>query len=83
REMAQAVWQQGQAHFKQADLQSGQPPLGAIEDPECYGVQSSYFLARGLITLDGLPFEFDSLIENRVGGANGGIRVLQRSRGGD
>ena len=83
REMAQAVWQQGQAHFKQADLQSGQPPLGVIEQPGFYGVHSSYFLARGLITLDGLPFEFDSLIENRVGGANGGIRVLQRSRGGD
>jgi hypothetical protein len=46
-------------------------------------VQSSYFRARGLITLDGLPFELDSLIEWRRNEANGGIRVLQRSRGGD
>jgi len=83
REMAQAIWQQGGAHYQLADLQSGKPPLGAIEYPDCYGVQSSYFLARGLITLDGLPFEFDSLIERRIGGANGGVHVLQRSRGGD
>jgi general secretion pathway protein K len=83
REMAQAIWQQGNAHYQLTDLQSRKPPLGAIEYPDCYGVQSSYFLARGLITLDGLPFEFDSLIEYRKGGADGGVHVLQRSRGGD
>ncbi|HSN00997.1 MAG TPA: type II secretion system minor pseudopilin GspK [Rudaea sp.] len=83
REMAQAIWQQGGAHYTGVDqVLKAQPALGAIEHPECYGVTSSYFLARGLITLDGLPFEFDSLIERR-GGAGGGIRVLQRSRGGD
>ncbi|MHB8446501.1 MAG: type II secretion system minor pseudopilin GspK [Rudaea sp.] len=82
REAAQAIWQQGGAHYTLADLHSGQPPLGVIQQLGFYGVQSSYFLARGLITLDGLPFEFDSLIERRAG-ANGGIRVLQRSRGGD
>ncbi|HST27078.1 MAG TPA: type II secretion system minor pseudopilin GspK [Rudaea sp.] len=84
REMAQAIWQQGSAHYTNPnDVLKAQPALGAIEHPECYGVQSSYFRARGLITLDGLPFEFDSLIEWRRNEAKGGIRVLQRSRGGD
>lgn len=83
-EMAQAIWQQGNAHYAHSDeVLKAQPGLVAIEDPDCYGVRSSYFLARGLITLDGLPFEFDSLIERRMGGTNGGIHVLQRSRGGD
>lgn len=83
REMAQAIWQQGNAHYQLVDLQSGKPPLGVIEHGECYGVRSNYFLARGLVTLDGLPFEFDSLIEHRIGGTDGGVHVLQRSRGGD
>ena len=84
QEMAQAIWQQGDAHYTDLNqVLKAQPALVAIEDPEFYGVHSSYFLARGLITLDGLPFEFDSLIERRAGGTNGGIRVLQRSRGGD
>lgn len=84
REMAQAIWQQGSAHYTKADdVLTAQPALRVIEHPECYGVQSSYFRARGLITLDGLPFELDSLIEWRRNEANGGIRVLQRSRGGD
>ncbi|MBS0557917.1 MAG: type II secretion system minor pseudopilin GspK [Proteobacteria bacterium] len=84
REMAQAIWQQGGAHFTGVDqVLKAQPALAVIEHPECFDVRSSYFFARGLITLDGLPFEFDSLIERRNGGANGGIHVLQRSRGGD
>jgi general secretion pathway protein K len=84
REMALAIWQQGSAHYTDPNqILKAQPALFAIEHPECYGVTSSYFLARGLITLDGLPFEFDSLIERRGGGADSGIRVLQRSRGGD
>ncbi|MGH8090712.1 MAG: type II secretion system minor pseudopilin GspK [Rudaea sp.] len=84
REMAQAIWQQGSAHYQNVgDVQQAQPALAVIENKDdCYTVQSSYFLARGLITLDGLPFEFDSLVERRSG-AGGGIRVLQRSRGGD
>jgi general secretion pathway protein K len=84
REMAQAIWQQGGAHYQTVDeVRQAQPALGAIVHAECYAVRSSYFLARGRVTLDGLPFEFDSLIERRSGGADGGIRVLQRSRGGD
>lgn len=46
------------------------------------GVSSHYFLAHGEIELDGLPIVFDSLLERRIG-ADGGVRVLARSRGGD
>jgi general secretion pathway protein K len=52
-------------------------------DPDFYDVRSSYFLARGEITLDGLPFAFHSIIEHRSGGVDGGIHVIQRSRGSD
>lgn len=85
QQVAQAIWQQGGAHYqKWQDLPQSLPTLGPNDHAECYGFSSSYFRARGLITLDGLPFEFDSLIEwNKNGGVNGGIRVLQRSRGGD
>jgi len=82
-EMAQAIWQHGHAHFQQAsDIGCAQSGL-RIEHPECYDVHSSYFLARGEITLDGLPFAFHSIIERRSGGVDGGIRVIQRSRGSD
>ncbi|HET9031387.1 MAG TPA: type II secretion system minor pseudopilin GspK [Dokdonella sp.] len=48
-------------------------------------VTSSYFLARGEITLDGVPFSFSSVIERSAGGANspGGIHIFARSRGGE
>lgn len=84
-QMMQAIWQQGHAHFRDLDeLASTQPALKNIAlSGAFYSVHSSYFLARGQITLDGLPFEFQSVIEHRRGGADGGIRVLQRSRGTD
>ncbi|MGA9333157.1 MAG: type II secretion system minor pseudopilin GspK [Rudaea sp.] len=86
---AQPIWQQGHADFSSITAAiSAQPALGgldAIECSACYSVQSSYFLARGEITLDGLPFTFYSLIERRTGSSAspGGIRVLQRSSGSD
>ena len=80
-ELAQSLWQQGQARYKDLKaLTQAQPLLGGIENPGCYGVTSSYFLARGDVTLDGLPFTFYSVIERREGG---GIKVIRRSRGGD
>ena len=83
-EMAQTIWQQGHAHFHSlADLTGTQPALRVIVCPACYSWHSAYFLARGQITLDGLPFEFRSLIERRANGSDGGVRVLQRSRGSD
>ena len=44
------------------------------------GTRSSWFLARGDIVLDGVPFTFYSLIGRMQGS---GIRVLERSRGSD
>jgi general secretion pathway protein K len=83
-EMAQAIWQQGHAHFRsREDMRSAQPGLRAIVCDVCYDVHSSYFLARGQITLDGLPLEFASTLERRIGGTNGGVRVLQRARATD
>jgi len=83
-EMAQTIWQHGRAHFHSlADLTGVQPALRVIVCHACYSWHSAYFEARGQITLDGLPFEFRSLIERRTGGSDGGVRVLQRSRGPD
>jgi len=83
-EKAKAVAQQGHAHYKLlSDLASVAPELRVIACAACYATQSSYFLARGEITLDGLPMAFGSIIERRIGGADGGVRVIQRSRGSD
>ena len=87
---AQPIWQQGHAKFVSVDeALTAQPALGGvIECRDCYSVRSSYFLARGEITLDDLPFTFYSLIERRTSGAisagsGNGVRVLQRSSGAD
>jgi general secretion pathway protein K len=85
-QMAQAIWQQGHAHFDGlTEMCNAQPPpvRAGCNDATAYDTRSAYFLARGEIVLDGLPFEFTSVIERRTGGRDGGIRVLQRSRGTD
>jgi general secretion pathway protein K len=87
-EMAQAIWQQGHARFQQVrpDIGNLEPQLGPIAHSDFYDVHSAYFLARGEIVLDGVPFEYASLIERRQGDPNGsanGVRTLQRSRGSD
>jgi general secretion pathway protein K len=82
-EMAQRIWRQGQANYTSLDELAAIVPAIAAQ-ARYYGVRSSYFLARGDITLDGLPFTFFSLIERRLGsGADGGIRVIARARGGE
>jgi general secretion pathway protein K len=89
QQTAQALWQQGHANFASlSDLSTNQP--GLLPDcgtpanaTACFDVRSSYFLARGQITLDDLPFVFYSLIERGRGSGNHGIRVIQRSRGAD
>jgi len=88
QQMAQALWQQGHAHYSDVSALLKDPAIAnlgpSVMNPGAYySVQSHYFVARGDITLDGLPFTFFSLIERRAGGADGGIHVLQRSRGGD
>jgi general secretion pathway protein K len=82
-QLAQRVWQEGHANYASLDaLQSIVP--GIMAESRYYGVSSSYFQARGDITLDGLPFTFYSLIERRLGGgADGGVRVIARGRGSD
>jgi general secretion pathway protein K len=79
---AESLWQNGQAHwnntFSTEWSRSGitlDPPSGRV------GTSSSYFLARGDVSLDGIPFTFYSLIERSQDGS--GIRVLERSRGSD
>ena len=85
---AKAIWRDGHASYSSlGDILRLSPGLVidcTLPAPRrCYDVRSSYFLARGDITLDGLPFTFYSLIEHQIGGASGGIRVIERSRGAD
>jgi general secretion pathway protein K len=84
-EIAQRIWQEGHANYTSlGNLAAVVPGVQAQAESGYYGVRSSYFQARGDITLDGLPFTFYSLIERRLGaGAGGGIRVIARSRGGE
>ena len=88
QQMAQTLWQQGHANFRSISDIAGmlpgvQPdcPPGAVVP--CYDVHSSFFVARGQITLDGLPFVFYSVLDRIDGGVDGGIHVIQRSRGTD
>jgi len=83
RALALRVWRDGHADYPDLTaLQSDVP--GILAESRWYGVSSTYFLARGDITLDHVPFTFFSLIERRLGaGADGGIRVIARSRGSD
>lgn len=87
---AKALAQDGHANYGTLEEIRAQLPGHLIECggagvplTQCYDVKSSYFLARGDITLDDLPFTWFSLIERRYGGANAGIRVIERSRGSD
>jgi general secretion pathway protein K len=91
QQMAQALWQQGHANYRTfpGDLDAIQPGMSQVVDcgslvlSQCYDVHSSYFLARGQIMLDDLPFVFYSLIERGRGLSNTGVHVIQRSRGAD
>jgi general secretion pathway protein K len=77
---AERLWQNGQAHWggdfaaQWRDMQ-----IGIDVPPNMVGTTSSYFVARGDIGLDGVPFTFYSLIERN----QGSLRVIERSRGAD
>jgi general secretion pathway protein K len=80
---AERFWQNGRAQYDTSFLSQWQNE-GVAPDTKltlacCLGVASSYFLARGDVRLDDVPFTFFSVIE-RVQGSN---RVIERSRGSD
>jgi general secretion pathway protein K len=79
---AESLWQGGQAHWPSGEFIEQWKDQGVKLDerlsPRTLSTASSYFLARGDMTLDGVPFTFYSLIERGVG-----VRVLERSRGSD
>ena len=85
--LAERIRQNGQAHWIDPDTalaEAGQQGV-RIEGPNRVGlgVTSSYFLARGEIILDDVPFAFSSVLERVTGSARGGVHVLSRSRGQD
>lgn len=83
RSLAERLWQDGRANWTEFDAFRRALPdqgmgLGALRGK--LGLASDYFMARGEVVLDDVPFTFHSLIERRGGS---GIRVLTRSRGSD
>ncbi len=85
--LAERIRQKGQAHWP--DMQTALNEVAQqgvqikTEDQVDLGVTSSYFLAQGEITLDGVPFAFSSLLERVSGTSRGGVHVLSRSRGAE
>jgi general secretion pathway protein K len=83
---ATALWNSGQAHFESRPnfVTTAKALAIPINDTQVgdamFAFQSTYFLARGDIVLDDVPFTFYSLIERWPLGP---IRVLARSRGSD
>ncbi len=85
--LAERIRQNGQAHWPDpATALNEAEQQGVRIDPADQvdlGVTSSYFLAQGEITLDGVPFAFSSLLERVGGTSRGGVHVLARSRGAE
>lgn len=80
---AESLWQNGQAHWSGRDefVQQSQQQNITIDHAlvNLIATTSNYFVARGDVGLDAVPFTFYSLIER----GGGGIRVIERSRGAD
>ena len=80
--VAQALWQNGQAHWSDVSAFWQATPLG--KEPQGFDnlvdTRSDAFLARGDIVLDGVPFTVFRLI---LAPPNGRVQVVQRSRGAD
>jgi general secretion pathway protein K len=78
------LWQNGQAKGEGAlsDLKTHWQQQGIAIDSaltdRMVGTTSTYFLARGDVLLDDVPFTFFSLIQSGLG-----IQVIERSRGSD
>ncbi|MBN8728575.1 MAG: type II secretion system minor pseudopilin GspK [Xanthomonadales bacterium] len=78
---AERVWQQGQAQFNDVRSFIGEartPELTAMQD--LLDTRSEWFLARGEVVLDDIPFTFFSVIQRAEGS---GIQVVARSLGSD
>lgn len=85
--LAERIRQHGQARWTSVELALDEVSRQGVDiklpDRIDLGVTSSYFLARGEITLDSVPFGFSSVLERVTGTARGGVHVLSRSRGGE
>lgn len=78
---AESLWENGQADWSDSSWKDLPGiPFDTNDVSRRVGTSSDYFLARGDVNLDGVPFTFYSLIERSPGL---GIRVLERSRGSD
>ena len=81
---AEKLWSNGQANYSDPSVFA--TDANAVGDLTVgtrlalLAVNSSYFLARGDIVLDDVPFTFFSLIQHNQGQP---IQVLERSRGSD
>ena len=79
---AESLWQNGQASWSAVGdfvtAAQGQNVTVDLQVRSLLATTSNYFIARGDVGLDGVPFTFYSLIERAPG-----IRVLERSRGSD
>jgi len=82
--LAERIRRDGQASWSEvgAALAELEQQGVTITAPERIGlgVSSAYFLARGEIVLDSIPFAFSSVLERQTGV---GVRVLARSRGAE
>ncbi len=83
--LAERIRQDGQARWNDVDAALRELELQGIRiaNRGGLGVASQYFLARGDIVLDRVPFSFASLLERNIGGVDGGVRVLMRTRGAE
>jgi general secretion pathway protein K len=83
--LAERIRQNGSA--KWSDVESALTEASQqgvlIESRAGLGVRSDYFLARGEIVLDDVPFVFSSVLERVIGTARGGVHVTMRSRGAE
>ena len=84
--MAERLWQNGTARWS-TDQFTQQLQQLSVPAPPALAARitdrSTYFLLRGDIVLDEIPFTTWSLLEYQQGGQGGGVHVLARSRGSD
>ena len=88
RVAAESRWQGGHAHFgASAQFFDGQPPVSPPVDRRLLetllSVNSTDFLLRGDIALDGVQLTTWSVIRYERGGPSGGAHVVARARGSD